>query len=298
MNRIAAIDIGTNTVRLLVADPDGAPVERALEITRLGQGVDSSGALTHEAMERTIAVVALYARRSVESGADVVRVAGTSALRDAANSDAFAAAVRAATGLELEILSGEREGMLSYSGATSWLAPGTYAVCDIGGGSTELITEQTARSADVGSVRVRERFLVSDPPRPQEVAAARAFVRGEIEAAGRNAGVTGAEALVGVAGTITTLAALVLELERYDAELVHASRLNAADVESWSERLLRMKVEEIRGLPSMHPGRADVIGAGVVILREVVDVFGFEEVLVSERDILDGLVLTAGGRRS
>jgi exopolyphosphatase/guanosine-5'-triphosphate,3'-diphosphate pyrophosphatase len=286
--RVAAIDVGTNTVRLLVVDGDDV-VERVQRITRLGKGVDSSGKLQSDSMSRTLEAVVSYVGRARELGAERIRIAGTSALRDAANRDEFASGVREATGLELEILDGRTEGRCAYVGATSWVGPGSYVVCDIGGGSTELITAADEVSVDVGSVRVRERFFASDPPMGAEIDAARNFVSDAITGGARSITLTGDEALVGVAGTITTLAALVLGLQTYESARVHGSRLTRSDVNEWSRRLLALPAEEIRRLGPVEPGRADIIGAGSLILSVVMDVLGYDELLVSERDILDGL---------
>jgi exopolyphosphatase/guanosine-5'-triphosphate,3'-diphosphate pyrophosphatase len=298
VTRRAAVDIGTNTVRLLVADvrsPDVPPaaVLRDLEITRLGQGVDAQRRLDPEAGRRTLEAVARFVEAARSAGAWNVRVAGTSVLRDAADRDAFAAAVRERTGVELEVLTGDQEGSLAFRGATLGISPGPFVVCDIGGGSTELVREGAAWSLDVGSVRLRERCLRSDPPLEAEIASAAAVVDACLDAVA----LEGSETLVGVAGTITTLAALHLGLERYDHDRVHGTRLPAADVRRWAERLLAMRVEEVRqAFPIVPAGRADVIGAGVLILREVMDRWGYGEVVSSERDILDGLVLDAERR--
>jgi exopolyphosphatase/guanosine-5'-triphosphate,3'-diphosphate pyrophosphatase len=285
--RVAAIDVGTNTVRLLVVD--SREIERAQRITRLGKGVDASGSLQPESIRRTLEAVVAFVDRARELGAGRIRIAGTSALRDAANREEFASGVREATGLELEVLDGKAEGRCAYLGATSWLGPGSYVVCDIGGGSTELITAADEVSVDVGSVRVRERFFASDPPTGAEVDAARTFVMDAITGGARSVTLTGDETLVGVAGTITTLAALALGLEEYESTRVHGSRLARSVVDEWSRRLLAMTADDVRRLGPVEPGRADVIGAGSLILSVVMGVLGKDELLVSERDILDGL---------
>jgi exopolyphosphatase / guanosine-5'-triphosphate,3'-diphosphate pyrophosphatase len=290
--RLAAVDIGTNTVRLLVADHDGGDlvhVEHGQRITRLGQGVDASGELAEEAIARTIDAVRVFVERAREMGAERIRVAGTSALRDAKRPKAFANAVRDATGFDLEILEGSHEGRLAYDGATSWLDDGAYVVCDIGGGSTELITATDAVSVDIGSVRVRERFLHTDPPTPDEVRVARGAIRTMIDAYGRQ--LAGDERLVGVAGTITTLAALAAGLAEYASEVVHGYQLTREAVADWADRLNRLTAEEISALGPVSPGRADVIGAGALVCEAVVDSLDASELLVSERDILDGLLL-------
>ncbi len=301
--RLAALDIGTNTVRVLVGDADRTrlhPVHRGLEITRLGRGVDRNKRFEAEAVQATVDVTARFCREARDAGAESIRVAGTSALRDAADRDAFAEAVERTTGCALEVLSGDQEGRLAYLGATAELpGDGPFCVCDIGGGSTELIRGRRRMEAvcsiDVGSVRVRERFLPDDPPRPEQLAAAADFARGELARAAGAVGLTGSETLVGVAGTVTTIAALAAGLERYEPDAVHGMRLHADHIQAWTDRLGVMRVEQIRQLATMDPGRADVICAGAVILREVCGL-GFGEILVSEHDILHGLILDLARR--
>ncbi len=290
MTRAAAIDIGTNTVRLLVCDEKLTHVERRQRITRLGKGVDASGSLTRDSMERTLDAVRTFVDRARELGAERIRIAATSAMRDASNAVEFAAAVRDATGISPEVFDGRTEGRCAYRGATSWLGSGEFAVCDIGGGSTELITAERDISVDVGSVRVRERFFPSDPPGADEIESARTFVTAAVADIVGFLGLEGDEQLVGVAGTITTLAALVAGLTTYDSERVHGSRIGRDVVRGWSNRLLGLSADEITALGPVEPGRADVIGAGVLILSVVMDALDAPDVLVSERDILDGLV--------
>jgi exopolyphosphatase/guanosine-5'-triphosphate,3'-diphosphate pyrophosphatase len=289
VKRYAAIDVGTNTVRFLVVDERSDAVDRGSRITRLGKGVDASGSIDRDAMNRTLDAVTTFIERARELGAESIRIAGTSALRDARNGADFLSEVREATGLDVEILTGETEGRCAYAGAPGWLERGDYMVCDIGGGSTELITVANAVSIDVGSVRVRERFFSKDPPQPSEIDAAREYVRdaiaGGVAVVGR-----GGEQLIGVAGTITTLAALALGLKKYDRERVHGSRLARADVEDWSRRLLSTSAEEIAKIGPVAPGREDVIASGSLILSIVMEVLNAGDVLVSEHDILDGLV--------
>ncbi|MGH2760786.1 MAG: exopolyphosphatase [Actinomycetota bacterium] len=292
--RVAAVDIGTNTVRLLVREGDET-IDRASRITRLGEGVDASGELGEEPMRRTLQATKEFVDRARAAGAEKIVVAGTSALRDASNRSAFAGAVREDCGVELEILDGSAEGRIAYAGATSGLPDGRYVVCDIGGGSTELITAAEAVSNDVGSVRVRERYLPGDPPAREDVARARAEITPMIDGARRKLGLGGSEQIVGVAGTITTVAALDAGLREYDSDVVHGYALSAAAVEAWAERLNAMTVSAIRGLGPVNPGRADVIGAGALVLACVVDALDADALIASERDILDGLVLRALG---
>jgi exopolyphosphatase/guanosine-5'-triphosphate,3'-diphosphate pyrophosphatase len=285
--RVAAVDVGTNTVRLLIRDGDEA-VDRDSRITRLGQGVDAAGELGAEAMQRTLDVVRDFVERARNAGAEHVRVAGTSALRDAANRAEFVDRVREACGVRIEVLEGAEEGRLAYLGATSWLDDGDFVVCDIGGGSTELIAADDVVSADIGSVRVRERYLDGDPPTPGSVEYARTAIPGIL------AGLDLPERfklgrLVGVAGTITTIAALDAGLREYDHNVVHGYRLMRDGVVRWADELNRLSADEIRALGPVAPGRADVIGAGALVLAAVVDVLRRPSLIVSERDILDGL---------
>jgi exopolyphosphatase/guanosine-5'-triphosphate,3'-diphosphate pyrophosphatase len=305
--RLAAIDVGTNSVRLYVADSrDGAlvPVERDLVITRLGEGVDRTGRLGEEPLRRTVEAIRTYRERA--AGAERVRIAATSAVRDAANRDEFFSAVRAATGQDAEVLTGEEEARASFLGATSDLPAGggRYLVLDIGGGSTEFVagdapnTSQPNVSAwisiDIGSVRLTERHIAHELPTGQEIAAvaadADAAVAKAIEAVGTGAGV-----LLGLAGTITTLAAIDLGLEGYDRDAIHHARLRLDRIVEMREMLAAMPVTRRRKLPAMPPGREDVIVAGAVLLERVTRGFGFAEVVVSETDILDGLVLSLIG---
>lgn len=297
--RLAAVDIGTNSIRLLVADTadgDLDEVARDMVITRLGEGVDETGQLKPEAQARTMAVFARYARRARSLGATRIRVGATSAVRDAVRRDALFKVVTAISGAEPEVLSGEQEAGLSFLGATEGLdRPAPFLVFDIGGGSTELVLGSTrseaAVSVDVGSVRITERIKPADPP-----------TAGDLEAMGRLAaeGLARAEravppgraaTLVGVAGTTTTVQAIALGLSRYDPEAIHHSVLSRSAAERVTEDLSRMSVAERAALPVMAPGRADVIVAGALLLLEILRRWGFAECVVSERDILDGLVM-------
>ena len=298
MSRTAAIDVGTNSVRLYVVDldPSGVvPVERDLIITRLGEGVDASRTLGAVPLRRTVEAIASYHRRALAAGAERVRIAATSAVRDAVNRDAFAEAVRDATGRDPEVLTGEQEARLSFLGATSELTSGgPFLILDIGGGSTEFVVGDRSVEAwisiDIGSVRLTERHVRTDPPTPTELAAVTAdadtAVREAIEAVGSTAA-----ALIGLAGTVTTIAAIALGLDGYDRDRIHHAVLRIDVVRRISELLASSPVHERRKLPAMPPGREDVIVAGAVILVRVMEGFGFAEMVVSEADILDGLVL-------
>jgi exopolyphosphatase/guanosine-5'-triphosphate,3'-diphosphate pyrophosphatase len=311
MTRVAAIDCGTNSIRLLVADvpADGAHTDllRRMEVVRLGEGVDATGRLAPQAIERTRRVLAEYAAQAKDLGAERVRMVATSASRDAANRDEFEAMVIATLGQLPDVATGVEEAGLSYLGATASLAAaarahGTaeplppYLVVDIGGGSTEFVLGdatgvRAARSVDVGCVRLTERHLHSDPPPPDEVQAAEADIRAALAQVAADVPVAEARTLVGLAGSVTTVAALALGLPAYDADAIHGSRIPVAAVRSVSAGLLTATRERRAALPVMHPGRVDVIGAGALILRVVMDAFDLDEVVVSEHDILDGIAL-------
>jgi exopolyphosphatase/guanosine-5'-triphosphate,3'-diphosphate pyrophosphatase len=303
--RVAAIDQGTNSIRLLVveprADPERDPTELARDmiITRLGQGVDRSGRIDPDALERTVGVLARYCRRASALGAGRIRVAATSAVRDAANREDFAAAVRIHAGSELEVISGEREAGLSFLGATRGLdpspAPSPYLVLDIGGGSTEFVIgsapgrAEHALSTQMGSVRLTERFVRSDPPTREELAALALAVDDALDQAEAHLPIGDAHTFVSVSGTATTLQAIALGLPRYDPEAIHRTWLTRTDAERVTDDLARMTDAERAALPVMAPGRGDVIVAGAMVLTNVMRRFGFERTLVSETDILDGL---------
>jgi exopolyphosphatase/guanosine-5'-triphosphate,3'-diphosphate pyrophosphatase len=300
--RVAAIDCGTNSIRLLVADvsDDGAATElaREMRIVRLGQGVDATGRLAPEAIERTLAATREYAAIITDLGADRIRFCATSAARDAENAEEFAAAVHGVIGVRPEVLTGADEARASFLGATRGLGAtgGDAMVVDIGGGSTELVVgrEETVAwsiSLDVGSVRLTERFLPDDPPTSEEVEACRAHLAEVIGEAA--SGLAPVELLVGVAGTITTVAAHVLGLSFYDHDAVHGARLSVDAVRAGCRSLVGMTVEERRALPFMHPGRADVIGGGALVLDAVLAAvpLATSELVVSEHDILDGIAL-------
>jgi len=298
--RVAAVDCGTNSIRLLVADLVGEgkqDVHREMRIVRLGQGVDRTGLLAPDALERTRAAVADYAETCRSLDVEGIRFVATSATRDAGNRSEFVSLVRDALGAEPEVVTGDEEAALSFLGATADLvADGPFLVMDIGGGSTELVlgTDHVvaARSVDVGCVRLTERHLRSDPPTPDQVAAARADVEVALGLAAEVVPVEQARTAIGLAGSVTTVAALALELPSYQAERIHLSRIPAAQVKDVTQRLLAMTHGERAALPAMHPGRVDVIGGGALVLLAAVERFGFDEVLVSEADILDGIALS------
>jgi exopolyphosphatase/guanosine-5'-triphosphate,3'-diphosphate pyrophosphatase len=297
--RLAAVDLGTNSIRLLVAEPgegDLTELARDMVITRIGEGVDRRGRIDAAALDRTVRVLERYCRRARSLHAERIRVAATSAVRDASNREDLEEAVRAHAGSELEVISGEREAELAFLGATWGLdAPAPYLVLDIGGGSTELVVGTSAPEALVstrmGSVRLTERHLAHDPPTPEERAALAAAVDELLEEAERAVDPAGARTLVAVAGTSTTVQAIALGLPAYDPERIHRSELSIHEAERVLDMLAGMTIRERAALPVMAPGREDVIVAGATILVGVMRRFGFDRALVSEKDLLDGLVL-------
>ena len=303
MTRFAAIDVGTNSVRVLIADVEGPAlleVERELVITRLGEGVDASRRLRAEPVRRTTDAIAAYHARATELGAETIRIAATSAVRDATNRHAFLHGVRTRTGDDLEVLSGDDEARLSFLGATAELSDGApYLVVDIGGGSTEFVvgdhSVEAAISTNIGSVRLTERHIRHDPPERVEMEALRREAAATVSRA-KDAVGTSARTLVGLAGTITTVGAITLGLAGYDRAAIHHARLGRDDVGKVSATLASMTSEQRRSLPAMPRGREDVIVAGVEILLAAMDGFGFNDVLVSEADILDGLVREMASR--
>ena len=305
--RVAAIDCGTNSIRLLVADVDAATgngslvdLDRRMEIVRLGQGVDRTGRLAPEALERTFAACRNYADVIRTLGAHRVRFVATSATRDAENRADLLAGVTEILGVEPSVITGAEEARLSFVGATRGLGTEASAspvlVLDIGGGSTEFVLGDVdvlaACSVDVGCVRLTERHFArdgSDPPTRARIAAARADVDAAIARAGGSVPLHDARSLVGLAGTVTTVAAMALGLEHYDPVRIHRSRISADAVQEVSARLVAMSRAQRAGLGFMHPGRVDVIAAGALVLAAVVDSVGLPEVIASEHDILDGI---------
>jgi exopolyphosphatase/guanosine-5'-triphosphate,3'-diphosphate pyrophosphatase len=299
---VAALDCGTNSTRLLVADGRGVALDRRMTITRLGEGVDATGRLADAAVERTLEVLRAYRRVMDRLGVARARLAATSAARDAANGGDFLAAAGEIVGARAELLTGPEEGRLSLAGATGDLDPGDgpFLVVDIGGGSTELVAgtgpddpDLDVVSLQIGCVRVTERFLVTDPPSTAERTAAEAAVRELLEDARDHHPMFGrARRLVGLAGTVSTLASLDQGLADYDRDRIHHAVLTAGAVDRWAQTLLAEPAARRLGRPGMVPGREDVIAGGALVLRAVLTCFGFERCLVSEADILDGLVLS------
>ena len=310
--RVAAIDCGTNSIRLLVADPSTEPggelvdLARRMEIVRLGQGVDRTGRLAPEAIERTRVALAEYAAQIGALGAGRVRMVATSATRDAANAADFRDMVRATLGVDPEVISGAQEARLSFTGAVRGLPAGRYLVVDIGGGSTEFVlgdstVDDTAKdgpaaiSVDMGCVRMTERHLRDDPPSADQIAAATRDIEVGVDKALTVVGEPAGATLVGVAGTVTTVAGIALGLPAYDPERIHHARVSTVDVRRVADELLGMTHEQRLAVPVMHPGRADVIGAGALILKLILDRAGVPELVASEHDILDGIAYSLIG---
>ncbi|WP_415856024.1 exopolyphosphatase [Sinomonas sp. G460-2] len=318
--RVAGIDCGTNSIRLLVADTQGeagdggpvslADVHREMRIVRLGQGVDATGVLAPEALERTFAAVGDYAEIIRSLGAERVRFVATSATRDARNRDEFAEGIRSRLGVDPEVVPGLEEAALSFSGAASVLpleSGRPVVVVDLGGGSTEFVLGDAdgviaARSIDMGSVRLTERHLRSDPPTAAEIAEAQDDVDRGIDEALAEVPLAQATAVIGVAGSITTITAHALALPSYQPERIHGSELSLAEIEAACGSLLGLSHEERTALPYMHPGRADVIGAGALVWRRVLERMAeltdgrIGTAITSEHDILDGIALSTLGR--
>ncbi|HYZ35542.1 MAG TPA: Ppx/GppA phosphatase family protein [Pseudonocardiaceae bacterium] len=312
MVRVAAIDCGTNSIRLLVADlTDGklVDVHREMRIVRLGQDVDATGRLASGALERTRLALADYVAIARRVDAQRVRMVATSATRDAANRDDFFAMVRHTLGTDAEVITGDEEARLSFTGAVGDLDPadGPFVVVDVGGGSTEVVLGEwdgtrpdvtAARSVNVGCVRITERHLHSDPPTAAEISAARQFAAQTLQAVFASVPVQKARTWVGVAGTVTTLSAVAQRLPGYDAERTHLSRLSLEQLRDTAQSLLASTRRQRAANPVIHPGRVDVIAGGAVIVavlaEELHDRAGITELVVSEHDILDGIALGLG----
>ncbi|WKN49419.1 Ppx/GppA phosphatase family protein [Nocardioides sp. Arc9.136] len=292
---IAAVDCGTNSIRLLVCETPHRPVVREMRVVRLGEGIDATGRMSEAALARTFAALDEYAALVREHGAARVRLCATSATRDAANAEVFAAGVRERLGIDPDVVTGEEEAALSFAGAARGLREEPawpVLVVDLGGGSTELVLggpdgPPEGHSMDVGSVRLHERHAFSDPPTAAEVDACARDVDAALDACPVDP--ARAATVVGVAGTITTVAAAALDLTAYDAGAIDQQVLDVADVHAAVDRLVAMTVEQRRALPFMHPGRADVVGAGAIVLRQVLRRSGVGRLVVSESDILDGI---------
>jgi exopolyphosphatase/guanosine-5'-triphosphate,3'-diphosphate pyrophosphatase len=306
----AAIDCGTNSIRLLISEvlEDGTlrEINRDNIIVRLGQGVDATGRFADAALDRVDEALGTYADRMIMNGVTDVMMGATSATRDAENREDFFAITRrhlgrVAPGVQAEVVTGVREAQLSFAGAVTDLGPvdGTICVIDLGGGSTEFVVgtytggSGQAYSADMGCVRLTERYLHSVPPSDEEIAEARGYVDGLMAAVEENVDLDGVTRVVGVAGTVTTVAAIQKGLTEYNPEKTHMSEIDLADFRSTARTLLGDTVERRRGYPAMHPGRADVIGGGAIVIDAFATRFldnGLTTITVSEKDILDGIL--------
>ena len=296
--RVAAIDCGTNSIRLLIADIDGSnfrEVVRDMEIVRLGQGVDETGQFHPDAIARTLAAVDKFAAEIAKRGVEKIRFCATSATRDATNRHLFIDGVRDRLGIELEVISGDEEAALSFAGAIKDLDPsnGPFLVVDIGGGSTEFVfgtsTVEAARSVNIGCVRMTERHFANDPVTTQQIELARTDIQAAIAQAAAVVPITKATTLVAVAGTATTVAAAALELPEYDRYAIHLSRISAQQTHDAANMFATSTREQRLSLGYMHPGRVDVIAAGSLVLSEIMKATGATEFVASESDILDGM---------
>ena len=296
--RVGAIDCGTNSIRLLIADIDGnnfREIYRGMEIVRLGQGVDKTGEFHPDAIERTLKAVDNISNELRRRGAEKVRFVATSATRDATNRDLFLDGVHERLGLYPEVITGNEEAALSFQGASRELSAveGPFLVVDIGGGSTEFVfgnsEVEAAKSVNIGCVRISERHFHSDPPTGDEIIRASMDIENSITESGRIVPIKAAKTLIAVAGTATTVAAAALELSEYDPRLIHLSRIPALKVHEISKMFMTMTQVERAALPYMHEGRVDVITAGALILSKILSATGAKEFVASEADILDGM---------
>jgi exopolyphosphatase/guanosine-5'-triphosphate,3'-diphosphate pyrophosphatase len=296
--RVAAIDCGTNSIRLLIEDIEGKnfrEVVRDMEIVRLGQGVDQTGQFHPDAIDRTLAAVDKFAAEIAKRGVEKIRFCATSATRDATNRHLFVDGVRERLGIEPEVISGNEEAALSFAGAIQDLdlSKAPFLVVDIGGGSTEFVfgtsMVEAARSVNIGCVRMTERHFANDPATSEQVELARTDIQAAIAQAAAEVPITQAKTLVAVAGTATTVAAAALNLAEYDRYAIHLSRISAEQVHAASAMFLHLNREERISLGYMHPGRVDVIPAGALVLSEIIKATGASGFVASESDILDGM---------
>jgi len=305
VTRVAAVDCGTNSIRLLIHDTEAGEISRRNTIVRLGQGVDETGQFAPEAIERTRVALADYVDEMQRENVTRVRMVATSATRDASNREDFFAMTRELLGniqpgAVAEVISGEEEAALSFAGATADLDPerGPFCVVDLGGGSTEFVMQTDSQlhavSTQMGCVRITERFMRTDPPTAEETAAARDYITDRIAEASKVVPFAQARTFVGCAGTFTTLSALAQELDSYDPERIHMSEIPFSRIGEVTDGLRSKTAEERRTNPVVHPGRADVIAAGSAVVEELIDFFEHEanarRIVISEKDILDGIV--------
>ena len=302
MTRVAAIDCGTNSIRLLIAEFDDAGVmtelERRMTIVRLGEGVDQNRRFSDAALQRTFDAIDQFAALIRQYQVARVRFVATSATRDVSNREEFAHGVTSRLGCELDVISGDEEAELSFLGATSALdssVSGPYLVLDIGGGSTEFVFGTThpefSRSVNIGCVRMTERHLQGNPPTEDSIDAAIADIDAAIATAADVVPITHATTVVGLAGSVTTVAAMALGLSKYDRDAIHGSVISKDAVHKVSQRLIHMTREARSELPFMHPGRVDVIGAGSLVLDRIMQQLPNDEIFISEHDILDGIAI-------
>lgn len=314
MSRVAAIDCGTNSIRLLIGDAASGgsgrttlrDVHREMRIVRLGQGVDATGRLADEALDRTRTALIDYAALARRKGVERIRMVATSATRDATNRDDFFTMVRDTLGVDAEVITGDEEARLSFIGAVGDLDPedGPFVVTDVGGGSTELVVGtwdgarpaiEAAHSADIGCVRLTERCLGTDPPTDEEVREARRVAREVLDAAFQAVDASAARTWIGVAGTVTTLSGITQRLPDYDSVAIHLSRLSRQDIDQTTSDLLKMSHDQRAAMPVIHPGRVDVIGGGALVVQVLAEELeqraGITTMTVSEHDILDGIAL-------
>ncbi len=298
MSRVAAIDCGTNSIRLLIADITGGnfkEVLRTMEIVPLGQGVDQNKSFHPDAITRTLSAVEKFAQLIASKGVEKIRFCATSATRDASNRELFTNGVKKILGVEVEVIPGEQEAALSFIGATKELfqSDGPFLVVDIGGGSTEFVfgseKVEFAKSVNIGCVRMSERHLNSQPPTMAQIAEAIIDIDLAITQAAKVVPISQAKSLVAVAGTATTVAAAALKLEEYDRYLIHLSRISAPAVHQVAAMFQSMNKDQIAALGYMHPGRVDVITAGALVLSRIMAATGASEFIASESDILDGI---------
>ena len=296
--RVAAIDCGTNSIRLLIADIDGSnfrEIYRTMEIVRLGQGVDQNKAFHPDAIARTLAAVDLFAQEISKRGVEQIRFCATSATRDASNRELFIDGVKERLGIEPEVISGDEEARLSFIGATKEFAASDapFLVVDIGGGSTEFVYGNSevefAKSVNIGCVRMTERNIHTDPPKAEEIENARRDIQEAIAVAALTVPITQAKTLIAVAGTATSVAASALNLQKYDSHLIHLARVSAQQTHHVAITFAAMNAEQRSHVGFLHPGRADVFAAGSLVLSEIMKATGAKEFVASEADILDGI---------
>ena len=296
--RVAAIDCGTNSIRLLIADIDGSnfrEIYRTMEIVRLGQGVDQNKAFHPDAIARTLAAVDLFAQEISKRGVEQIRFCATSATRDASNRELFIDGVKERLGIEPEVISGDEEARLSFIGATKEFAASEapFLVVDIGGGSTEFVYGNSevefAKSVNIGCVRMTERNIHTDPPKAEEIENARRDIQEAIAVAALTVPITQAKTLIAVAGTATSVAASALNLQKYDSHLIHLARVSAEQTHHVAITFAAMNAEQRSHVGFLHPGRADVFAAGSLVLSEIMKATGAKEFVASEADILDGI---------